>query len=61
MEAGILEEVVGRLLNHTALTITGQRYAMPSLEALRPAMKTACDELRRRISQEPAREEIAAS
>ncbi len=25
MEAGILEEIVGRLLNHTPLSITGQR------------------------------------
>lgn len=45
MEAGVLEEVVGRLLNHTPLSITGQRYAKPSLEALRPAMQAACDEL----------------
>jgi integrase len=45
MEAGILEEIVGRLLNHTPLSITGQRYARPSLDALRPAMQVACDEL----------------
>lgn len=45
MEAGVLEEVVGRLLNHTPKSITGQRYAMPSLDALRPAMRTAVDEL----------------
>lgn len=45
MEAGILEEVVGRLLNHTPLSITGQRYVKPSLDALRPAMQTVCDEL----------------
>ena len=48
MEAGVLEEVVGRLLNHTPLSITGQRYTLPSLEALRPAMETVCDELIRR-------------
>ena len=48
MEAGVLEEIVGRLLNHTPLSITGQRYARPSLEALRPAMRTTCDELVRR-------------
>ena len=48
IEAGILEEIVGRLLNHTPLSITGQRYARPSLDALRPAMQTACDELGRR-------------
>jgi len=45
MEAGVLEEVVGRLLNHTPLSITGQRYVRPSLEALRPAMETVCSEL----------------
>ncbi|GGH33140.1 Phage integrase family protein [Cribrihabitans marinus] len=48
MEAGVLEEIVGRLLNHTPLSITGQRYARPSLDALRPSMQAACDELRRR-------------
>lgn len=48
MEAGVLEEIVGRLLNHTPLSITGQRYARPSLDALRPAMQIACDELVRR-------------
>ena len=48
MEAGVLEEVVGRLLNHTPLSITGQRYTMPSLDALRPAMETVCTELSRR-------------
>ncbi|WP_146592082.1 tyrosine-type recombinase/integrase [Puniceibacterium confluentis] len=45
MEAGVLEEIVGRLLNHTPLSITGQRYVKPRLEALRPAMETACAEL----------------
>jgi len=49
MEAGVLEEIVGRLLNHTPLSITGQRYARPSLDALRPSMETACQELQRRI------------
>ena len=48
MEAGVLEEVVGRLLNHTPLSITGQRYTMPSLDALRPAMETVCAELKKR-------------
>lgn len=50
MEAGVLEEIVGRLLNHTPITITGQRYAKPSLDALRPPMETVCEELRRRLS-----------
>lgn len=43
MEAGVLEEVVGRLLNHTPLSITGQRYVRPSLDALRPAMELVSD------------------
>ena len=51
MEAGVLEEIVGRLLNHTPLSITGQRYARPSLEALRPAMQAACDELQNRLKR----------
>lgn len=48
MEAGVLEEIVGRLLNHTPLSITGQRYVKPSLEALRPSMEIACHELQAR-------------
>ena len=50
MEAGVLEEIVGRLLNHTPLSITGQRYTKPSLAALRPAMEATCSELQRRVS-----------
>lgn len=50
MEAGVLEEIVGRLLNHTPRSITGQRYARPSLEALRPAMEITCAEISRRMS-----------
>lgn len=50
MEAGVLEEIVGRLLNHTPLSITGQRYMRPSLEALRPAMETVCEGLLARTS-----------
>lgn len=49
MEAGVLEEIVGRLLNHTPLSITGRRYVKPSLDALRPAMATVCTELQKRI------------
>lgn len=45
MEAGVLEEVVGRLLNHTPFSITGQRYTRPSLEALRPSVKVVCNSL----------------
>jgi len=50
MEAGVLEEIVGRLLNHTPISITGQRYARPSLDALRPAMATTCTALSERLS-----------
>ncbi len=49
MEAGVLEEIVGRLLNHTPHSITGQRYARPSLDALRPAMATTCAALQARM------------
>jgi integrase len=48
MESGVLEEVVGRLLNHTPLSITGQRYMRPSLDALRAPMSTVCNELKSR-------------
>jgi integrase len=50
MEAGVLEEIVGRLLNHTPLSITGQRYARPSLDALRPSMEVACVEMMARVN-----------
>jgi hypothetical protein len=49
MEAGILEKIVGRLLNRTPVSITGQRYARPWLDALRPAMQTICAALSERI------------
>ncbi len=55
MEAGVLEEIVGRLLNHTPLSITGKRYARPSLEALRPSMQVACGELELRIGHRRVR------
>jgi hypothetical protein len=49
MEAGVLEEIVGRLLNQTPLSITGQRYTRPSLDALQPSMEVACGEIANRI------------
>jgi hypothetical protein len=52
MEAGVLEEIVGRLLNHTPLSITGQRYVRPSLDALRPSMEIVCQELSKRLGGE---------
>lgn len=48
MEAGVLEEVVGRLLNHTPISITGSRYMKPSLDALRPHMEQICAALQER-------------
>lgn len=48
VEAGVLEEIVGRLLNHTPASVTGRRYVMPSLDALRPSMKTVCEALTER-------------
>lgn len=51
VESGVLEEIVGRLLNRTPLSITGQRYARPSLASLRPSMLIICDELNRRTGR----------
>lgn len=49
MEAGVIEGIVGRLLNHDPLSITGHRYVRPSLDALRPSMEIICSELWERI------------
>ena len=51
IEAGVLEEIVGRLLNHTPLSVTGQRYVRPSLDLLRPAMAATCELLRDRTKR----------
>ena len=51
VEAGVPEEVVGRLLNHASRTITGQRYVKPKLDFLRSAMQIAVDELEMRRLQ----------
>jgi site-specific recombinase XerC len=48
VEAGIPEEVIGRLLNHASKTITGQRYVKPKLDFLRTAMQVVVEELERR-------------
>lgn len=50
MEAGVIEEIVGWLLNHTPLPISGHRYLRPSPEALRPAMPAICMELHKRTT-----------
>jgi integrase len=55
VEAGIPEEVVGRLLNHASKTITGQRYVRPNLDFMRSAMKVAVEELERRLIQDDER------
>jgi integrase len=52
VEAGIPEEVVGRLLNHASKTITGQRYVRPNLDFMRSAMKVVTDELERRLQED---------
>ena len=52
VEAGIPEEVVGRLLNHASKTITGQRYVRPNLDFMRSAMQIVTDELKRRLQED---------
>jgi hypothetical protein len=51
VEAGIPEEVVGRLLNHASKTITGQRYVRPNLDFMRAAMKVVVEELESRLAE----------
>jgi len=45
VEAGVPEEVMGRLLNHASKTITSQRYVKPKLDFLRSAMVVVIEEL----------------
>jgi len=52
VEAGIPEEVVGRLLNHSSKTITGQRYVKPKLDFLRTAMAVVTKELKSRVERD---------
>jgi integrase len=52
VEAGVPEEVVGRLLNHTSRTITGQRYVRPNLTFLRSAVLTTSTLLQKLIGAE---------
>ncbi len=47
VEAGVIEEVVGRLLNHTPQTVTGARYVKSTFEALRQPMETVCGALQK--------------
>jgi integrase len=48
-EIGILEEVVGRLLGHTPLSVTARHYQRPSTEALREPMKRIVSEIESRL------------
>lgn len=51
VEAGILEEIVARLLNHTPTSVTGSRYVKLPLEALRTPMLTIVAEIERRLKK----------
>ncbi len=61
VEAGIPEEVVGRLLNHASKTITGQRYVKPKLDFLRSAMEMIVAELQERLGKSDQHGDIDAS
>lgn len=56
VEAGLPEEVMGRLLNHASKTITGQRYVKPKLDFLRSAIAMVVEELLRRLELAPHKE-----
>ena len=47
-EAGLLEEVVGRLLNHTPTSVTGARYIVVGHEKLREPMEQIVSAFKRR-------------
>jgi len=49
-EAGVPEEMIGCLLNHTPQTITGRVYVKPDLDFMRAAMQVAVDEIERRLN-----------
>lgn len=53
MESDVMEEIVGRLFNHTPRTITGRRYVKTSLDALRPAMEIAMTNIHNRTKFNP--------
>ena len=61
VEAGIPEEVVGRLLNHASKTITGQRYVKPKLDFLRSAMEMVVAELQGRLGESDQHGDIDTS
>lgn len=61
VEAGLPEEVVGRLLNHASRTITGARYVRPRLDFLRGAMEIVVSELERRLTPQPQLRLIASA
>jgi integrase len=54
VEAGLPEEVVGRLLNHASQSVTGQRYVRPNLEFLRTSIQVVVTELDKRLIRQIA-------
>ena len=50
VEAGVPEEVIGRLMNHASRSITGLRYVRPNLAFLRASMQVVVDELVKRTN-----------
>lgn len=46
-EAGLFEEIIGRLLNHTPQTVTGRRYVVTDYEKLLPHMRQVVDAFKR--------------
>ena len=42
MDLSVIEEIASRLLNHTPILVTGQRYMRPSIDAMRHAMIDIC-------------------
>lgn len=53
VEAGVPEEVVGRLLSHASKTIIGAAVCEAELDFLRSAMQVIVDELDPRLQQSP--------
>ena len=48
-EAGLLEETVGRLLNHTPQTVTGSRYVVTDVDRLREPMRQVVEAMVRLV------------
>jgi integrase len=50
VEAGVPEEVIGRLLNHAPRSITGSRYVRPNLTFLRASIQIVSDTVMERCN-----------